>query len=144
MLDTKSILLALFVAFLWGVTPILMRYCSRTLNYTTIMVISGMFYIGFLSILIYNQRKVLLDDITNNVTWKTILYMMGSTFLGLFLANLIFHQLISVNEVYITSLTYTAPLFSVIIAYLVLGESICMLQMLGILLITIGIVCVVS
>lgn len=144
MLDTHSTLLALSVAFLWGITPILMRYCSRTLHFTTIMIISGAFYVAFLGVLVFYQRKTILEDIKHNITWKTLVLMMASGFLGLFLANLVFHKLIAVNNVYITSLAYTAPLFSVLIAYLILGESICTLQIFGILLITLGITCVIK
>jgi drug/metabolite transporter (DMT)-like permease len=143
MINSQSILLALFVAFLWGSTPILMRYCSKTLHFTTVMAISGLFYICFLGMLIYYQRKTILDDIKSNITLKTAFYMMCSAFMGIFLANLLFHQLIASNEVYITALAYTAPLFSVLIAYLLLGESICFRQIIGILLIAIGIAFVI-
>jgi len=144
MLNLKSISLALCVALLWGISPVLMRYCSKTLHFTSIIVISGIFYICFIGMLMFYQRKTILQDIKNNITLTTSFFMMLSALAGLFLSNLIFHYLVSVNEVYITSLAYTAPLFSVVIAYLLLGESMCALQLIGILLIAIGIGCVIA
>lgn len=71
MLNLKSISLALCVALLWGISPVLMRYCSKTLHFTSIIVISGIFYICFIGMLMFYQRKTILQDIKNNITLTT-------------------------------------------------------------------------
>jgi drug/metabolite transporter (DMT)-like permease len=144
MINIKNIVLAFCVAMLWGISPILMRYCSRTLHFTTVMVISGIFYLCFIAMLIFYQRKTIMQDLKNNVTWSTTFFMMLLALAGLFLSNLIFHHLVSVDAVYLTSFAYTAPLFSAIIAYLLLGESVCGLQLFGILLLAIGVGCIIA
>lgn len=141
-MDLKIILLAIFVSFLWGYTPILLKYLLSKFTKTTVIVTEGILYSLFLSFFIFWKNDEFMNDI-KKFTYIDIGLFFLTAIIGGFLANIIYIFLLEGNDSYIiTALVCTSPLFTLILAYLFTKEKITKYGVLGTILIVIGIILV--
>ena len=138
------ILLALFIAFLWGIQPVIHKYLLKRVNSITIMLISSIVYLIALLIKIsFSQTyNLFLGDI-GKLTARDFLIICVTSLFTVFLANMIYYYILKDNETsIIVSLIYSAPVFTLLLSYLFLKEKIDLLGIIGILLIILGVGCV--
>ena len=135
-----DILIAIFIAFLWGISPLVQKKLLTNISYKTLMVVSGVFYIIFLAMFtIYNWK-----DIKNNhkaLTTKNIAIIGVVVFFSIFLANILYLLVLKNNAASIMSaLVFSAPFFTLICGWLFFKEKIDFWALCGIVLIVIGVV----
>lgn len=138
-LSYTIILQAILISFLWGCTPIFVKHCKDSLHYSTIFVLAGSFLaILTLFIFLYN-RTTIMADLSKNIEYKHVAAILAFATLGLCIGNYLYINLVSKHGTIITAISYTAPIFTIVLAYLILNESLNVLQLIGVALGVIGV-----
>jgi uncharacterized membrane protein len=129
------------VALLWGISPIVVKYgMNKNINVNTIFFINTLIYVicGGLYSLVY-KTDIEKDLTTSNASILILLTI--NAFFAVFLANTIYYILIqSNNTAIVTALSYSSPLFTVILSYFLLEEKLSIQTFLGIITIYFGII----
>lgn len=152
--STPPLLLgSLTVAMLWGVVPIIHKWLLKdssakgtqndgSIDWKLIMVIGGFSYFVCLFAFTLWHQKDLRKNLAS-LTPRAILWIMIGSVVGGFLANLIYFLVLKRHDSFIVSaLIYCSPVFTLILAYLLLQEQVRAFGVIGVLLITAGIVCI--
>jgi drug/metabolite transporter (DMT)-like permease len=78
-----------------------------------------------------------------NLNMRLLVEIAVSVTVGVFVANIIFYQLLAQHDSYlVTALTYTSPMFTVVLAWMFLNEQISWVNVLGIVVLIVGILLV--
>jgi len=132
----KTAALALLVASIWGITPILEKLSLINASPFTVLTIRFVFtamFVAVASIVTGKYREL------SSVDGKTFLWIILAGFLGgivgLFLYFVALKQDLTTK---IAPITATFPLFTAIYAYIFLHEPITLLRLIGIVLIVLG------
>ena len=132
----KTAALALLVASIWGITPILEKLSLIKASPFTVLTIRFVFtamFVAVASIVTGKYREL------SSVDGKTFLWIILAGFLGgivgLFLYFVALKQDLTTK---IAPITATFPLFTAIYAYIFLHEPITLLRLIGIVLIVVG------
>ena len=132
----KTAALALLVASIWGITPILEKLSLIKASPFTVLTIRFVFTamcVAVASIVTGKYREL------SSVDGKTFLWIILAGFLGgivgLFLYFVALKQDLTTK---IAPITATFPLFTAIYAYIFLHEPITLLRLIGIVLIVVG------
>jgi uncharacterized membrane protein len=135
------IIVALFIAFLWGAAPVIHKNILKTVDRTTIIVIGSFFYtICIIGFAIYNW-DIIKKDVSKIKTNEVFLIAFAAITTG-FLASVLYFYILNSNDSYVVSaLIHSSPIFTLILAFLYLREKITFIGGLGVLLIFIGVVC---
>lgn len=134
------ILIALFVAFLWGLLPVVHKYVLQKHNIITVIVFSALIYALCTLILAWLYWPSIKKDL-RIIDKNTILLLTIVTIFAGFLANIIYMYVLEKHDSHIISaLVYTSPVFTLILAILFLNEKPTMLSLIGIFLIISGII----
>jgi len=138
------ILLALCIAFLWGIQPVIHKYLLKKINAITIMLISSMVYLFALLIKVsFSQTYTLFINDIRKLSPKDYLIITMTSVFSVFLANMIYYYILKDNETsIIVSLMYSAPIFTLLLSYLFLNERLEPVGIIGIFLIFLGVVCI--
>lgn len=140
MIPVNAIVLGLAVAFLWGVSPILHKNLLKDMSRHSLMVFGSVIYTICICIYAYNHKQVISEDF-GNISQKSIVMLVLSSGICGFLASLWYYQLMRDHPSHIvTALTYSSPIFTLLLAELLLKEHSDTYSRIGILLITAGIV----
>lgn len=132
--------IALFVAFLWGVQPIIHKYVIKTIDPKTIMVVGGVFYTACLALYGLYHRRTIQQD-AGNLSATLILVIGMTSILTAFFANLLYFHIIKKHESYVVSaLIYCSPIFTLLLAYFVLHERVTTIGTIGVAFIIAGVV----
>jgi drug/metabolite transporter (DMT)-like permease len=140
-MDIRAVALSLFVAFLWATNTVIQKYAlNNSLNQKTVIVVGSLTYLlCIVFFTIYNYDIIKKDIKKANLNFISLI-IIGSI-LGTFVATLLFLNLLEKHKSsLVTTLTYTAPVFVLLLALLFLKEKITGIQMLGIFVTVIGIV----
>ncbi len=133
-------ILAFSVAILWGITPIIYKVFLQDVSYNLVICISGIVF--FIVSLFYSFMNY--DQISKEIYihQNKIIYIVVIAFLALFLANILYYNAIknSENVVITTTITALYPLITLILSYFILYESITINNVIGIVLILIGLI----
>jgi drug/metabolite transporter (DMT)-like permease len=136
------IYVALFVAFLWGIHPILNKILLGKFNVPTVLVLSHFVYFLAVLIFIYLNYSEIAKDI-KKVNSQDILILISVSLGAGFLANLLFYYVLKSHESSLVSaLVFSSPIFTLIVAYFFMKEELNNFGILGILLIVLGVVCI--
>lgn len=139
-----AVLAAIFVAFLWGVSPVIHKNLLISLNHFTIIFIGGIMYSVAMILMAIQNWSIIKKNITTDLTLKKLSLIFFTTIIGGFVANYIYLRVLKNNNSYfISALIYTAPLFTLLTVSLLKSEKITVYGVLGVLLITLGIVAIV-
>ena len=135
----RVIQIALFVSFLWGVVPVIHKFLLHEVHFSVVLVISSVAYItcamGFAA---YNWKE--LRPRLHYVSATNIAIIVATSAITGFLANLLYLYILKDNESYIVSaLIYSSPVFTLLLAYVVLHERMNVLGVVGVLLIVAGV-----
>ena len=142
-MDFSNVALSLLIALGWGIIPIIQKYVLSTVSVITVFVVGSFIYFsGTLLIFAYNRHEVLTNIPKLNLKlWGMLIFS------GIFcamLTNMLFIRLLKTNSSYIvTALSYTSPVFTMLLGYMILSERITIMSFIGVILIVSGIVLLV-
>lgn len=136
--------IAIFIAFIFGVSPIIHKYIFNTVPSMTpqlLFIFGGITYFLFTIVYALYEKQPLIDNI-KNIPLSTIgLFLLGASMS--FYANYLYFNIISKNASYlVSSLIFISPLFTLVLSYLLLNEQITLMSVLGVLLIVSGVIIV--
>ena len=135
----RYILIAIFVAFLWGLAPILLKRLVAKFDKITILVLDGFLYFFFLLLIGYKYYDKIVKEIPKINGFDISLMFLTAVIAGLF-GNLIYMLLLEGHDSYIiTALVSISPFFTLVLAYYFTTEKITMWGAMGTLLILSGI-----
>ena len=135
----KYILIAIFVALLWGIAPILLKRLVTKFDKITILVIDGLLYFLFLLLIGYKYYDKIVKDIPKINAFDVSLMFFTAVITGL-MGNLIYMLLLEGHDSYIiTALVSISPFFTLVLAYFFTKEKITLWGLMGTVLIIAGI-----
>jgi drug/metabolite transporter (DMT)-like permease len=140
----KWIALALVVAALWGCGPIVHKsLLSSDIDRSTILVVSGSLYFVCLVMygLMYHSARIRADvpKITASA-WVALCAL--ALVCGLF-ANSLYLRLLHQQKAHtVTALVFCAPVFTLLMAHVLLGERVRPMAAMGTALIVTGVLCI--
>jgi drug/metabolite transporter (DMT)-like permease len=133
---------AMLVSFLWGLSPIAYKHVLEYIDPMTLIAIQGALYgIAFLLFVIFFRKD--LKHKLSTVSKRVFTIMFFAVIFTMIIPMVIFFYLLQKHDSYIiTALTYSSPIFTLILAYLLLKEDIAPVGILGVLLVVVGVVLV--
>ncbi len=138
-MKNTAILIALFISFLWGYPPIILKHLLIKFDKTTVIIIEGILYSLFLSFLIVCKSDTFIKDV-KKINYVDMGLFFSTAVFGGFLANFLYMYLLEDNDSYIiTALVCISPFFTLILAYLFTKEKITIYGVLGTIFIVLGI-----
>ena len=138
--------IAIFIAFIFGVSPVIHKYIFNTVPAVTPQL---MFILGGITYFIYTigyalyERQPIIENI-KGIPLPTIALFLFGTCISFF-ANYLYFNIISKNASYlVSSLIFISPLFTLVLSYLLLKEEISFTSIIGIMLIVSGVIMVAT
>ena len=129
----------LLIAFLWGALGVVNKYVLNHLESSTVFVLSGSVYFLLLIGLWFYNKKTIDKDLKKITQFQIFCIIATAIFLTILPNFLYYYFLKRTKASIITAVAYSAPVFTLILAYLFLNEKIKAISVLGIILITLGI-----
>jgi len=130
---------ALFIAFLWGLATVIHKYVLKTISPKVAMAVGSIFYFICICIFVvynWNHLKTEVPKID-----KICLFWIAVASIAGFLAYLIYYYILKKHDSYVVSaLINAAPVFTLLLAVLLLKEKINVYGSLGVLFIVIGVI----
>jgi len=139
-MNSVAIIFALFVAFLWGIAPLVHKVLLSEMSFKTVLVISSFtYFICTILFALYYRNDLIADS--KRVTTQHILVIAAVAITTGFIANLIYFMVLKGNKSYIVSaLIYASPIFTLIGGIWLLKEKFTKFSLLGVLFIVAGVV----
>lgn len=135
------ILIALFVGFLWGLSPVINKSLLNKYSPISLLIISSVFYFSCAIVYFCNNSELVIRDF-NKISHLDMFIVAINAIVGSFFANILYLYVLQKQDCYIISaLINTSPLFTLILAYLLLKEKVRFYGILGIFLIVLGTIC---
>ncbi len=130
--------IALLISFLWGIQNVIHKDLLTHISGLSIMFYSSIIYAFLLLIVAFYNKTIMIKDLKKiNLRIGSIIFF--TTLFTIFLTNILYYYILKSHETSIISaLVYSAPVFTVIFAYLFLNEKLSLSGFIGILLIIIG------
>ena len=136
--------IALFVSFLWGVAPVIHKVLLEKFDPAALMVFSAPFYLIALVIFAAFHTKSLSTQFRKTTLEQWIVIAITSIFTA-FLANLLYFYILAKHKSFVVStLIYTSPVFTLILAWLFLTENINAWGLFGVVLVFLGVLAILQ
>lgn len=136
------ILLAFLIAIIWGSKSIALSIITKKYSTEFIYSIQIILELLFISFFIYFNKDIIYPDL-NNITLIDFISMFFIALIGTFLSNYLFTYLLKYNDHnVITTIAYSAPIFTLIISMVFLNKKIDLVKQIGVLLSVVGLVMV--
>lgn len=133
---------SLLIALFWGISPIAHKKLLNNMDTKFVLIASGLFYSLFLilySIYYWSYFK----QEYKQVEYKYLLYLAGIAFMLSFIPNIIYFFLLKEHDTSVVSaLINSAPVFTVLVSFLLLGDKIHKHELVGIFFIIIGVIAI--
>jgi drug/metabolite transporter (DMT)-like permease len=132
--------IALVVAFLWGVHPIIGKQVLNKFGIISTLTFTSLFYfLATLFLASMNSKEVIQDF--QRINRHDILLLFSMSVLCTFFATILYYFVLKSHESSIVSaLVYSSPIFTLIVAYFLLREKLNGFGIMGILLIVAGVI----
>jgi drug/metabolite transporter (DMT)-like permease len=138
-MEIKYILVAIFISFLWGVSPLILKQLVTKFDKMTILAIDGILYFIFTLLLGFYYYDTIMKDIPKITLYDAILLALIAILPGV-VANVLYMTVIENHDSYIiTALVCISPFFTLALAYLFTKENVTVWGALGTALIVSGI-----
>ena len=139
-MNVFEIALALFVSLMWGLQHILYKHLTQKKNIITLMFLYAFLNFLFVSVLVFINFQETYNDIIT-LDFFEVSVILFIVIFTIVISNYIFQNILKNNDTYIiTALVYSSPIFTLLISYFFLSENIDFLGILGVILITSGII----
>ena len=132
-------LIPLFISFIWGFVPVIIKLYLKELSPEFILLSSSLvFFIGsFIYTYFFKYNEII--EGYNKSTYKIIIILIITFLLASVISNLLYLKYLKKNNSNILAIIVgLAPAITVIAAYFLLNETLTSLQLFGTLLILIG------
>ena len=134
--------IALLVSFLWGITPLVHKQLLNDIRTETILFLGGVLYFAALLAFSLYHRGIISKDIPKIDARHGAWLFIASVLAG-FVTNMLYLYVLKKHSSYIISaLIYSAPVFTMLIAWLGGLEVITGFGLLGTVLIILGVICI--
>uniref|UniRef100_A0A6C0I2T4 EamA domain-containing protein n=1 Tax=viral metagenome TaxID=1070528 RepID=A0A6C0I2T4_9ZZZZ len=134
------IFISLFIAFLWGLHPIVIKRLLEKFNYFTILFFTNTVMFTCVLLLCYSNTSSFIDDLSIIDTQDLLTLMIVPIFTA-FIGNYLYYNVLKTHESSIVSaLVYSAPVFTLILAHLFTNERLTLHSILGILMVSVGVI----
>jgi drug/metabolite transporter (DMT)-like permease len=128
----NHIVLALVIALLWGSQPVLHKQLVNKYDPATIMLFSSVIYTILVMALCFRNSCKVGEDL-GKLTRKDLLILVGLPVFTIFFANIIYYHVLKNHKTsVISAIIYSAPAFTLVIAYLFYKEKLSTSALLGI------------
>jgi transporter family protein len=143
-MDIKTVSIAIFVAFLWSLSVLAQKHTLKFLPLYTVFAVSSLVYASFtLGVIAYNYKTI--KDSLHTIDYRLLLILICGSLFGAFIPNILNLAILKNNKSFIiVALTYITPLFSTLLAYLFLQESVSVRELIGVLLIVCGVITIAT
>jgi drug/metabolite transporter (DMT)-like permease len=139
-MNIQVLFITLFIAFIIGLVPILDKILLKTLSPYTVLAGSGIIYILCMIAFLYYYRETIRKDI-KKLNYLHILLFAFIAIVGSFIIKILFLNVLKNHHSHIiTALVYSAPFFTLLMAYFFLKEDINIYGLIGVLFIILGVV----
>ena len=132
--------IGLFISFLWGIQTVIHKHLLNHISGLSIMIYSAILYTLLLCILAYYQKSIIIKDLKKiDLRISSILFF--TAFFTVFLTNILYYYILNHHESgLVSALISTAPIFTVIFAYLFLKEKLSIYGFMGIVFFILGLI----
>lgn len=132
--------IALLVSFLWGTQPVIHKYLLTNVNLVTILFFQTAINFICISALAFYNYDQIYHEIMDQLTFQKWYWIFFLSVVTIFGTNILYFYILKSNESSLVSaLMYSAPVFTMILAYFLLNERIGLSGYFGIFLIIIGV-----
>ena len=135
------ILVPIFIAFLWGVAPVVHKFAlSAGYSHYTLMVIGAVFYNICLAIFAATKWNIIYPEL-RSMSWKIVGLLAATSVMTGFIASLLYYRVLKKqSRIYIaTTMMYCSPIFTLILAALFLKEKVNAISLAGVLVTVVGV-----
>jgi drug/metabolite transporter (DMT)-like permease len=138
MIPLQVIGFSLLVALGWATSNMFVKKASVNIPIQLVYIIYTTFAFIGVAIYAFTQWRFILNN-RNSVTKENVYYLLAAAIINPVLATILFFWLLKQYPAsHVIPITYTTPLFTLFIAYLLIGEPISSKAFLGTLLIVLG------
>ena len=135
----KAILWAILAALVWGSAPVFFKLGLKG----EISPLSGIFFHNLTATIFALLTLLILKENPLSYTFKEIFFVSLGGFVSGFLGLLVYYKAVKAGEVSIVApIASSSPLFSTLLAVLILGEEFTVKKFVGTILIVLGIILV--
>jgi len=140
------ILITFIITFLWGISPVLIKIIinKNIPGYIIILLQASVYFLSSIIYIIIYKRDSIYEDLIKNS--KFIPYLAVIFFFTLYIANILYIYVVEKGKINInifSIILYTcAPVFTMLGSYLIYNEKISIQNLIGFLLICIGLICI--
>jgi drug/metabolite transporter (DMT)-like permease len=139
-MNANAIVAVMFVSLMWGVYPILMKILLHKLDVEFVLVLNAVLYF----ILMMGFGVIMRDKVLGSYhkcSSREYAIAAAMILFTIFIPSIVFVTILSKNESFMVStLAYTSPLFTAMLAYYFLHEQLTYQSIAGIMLVVSGIV----
>ena len=136
------ILVALLIAVLWGLSPIMYKHLLDRYHPTSVLAFVSIVYFICVFVMGCCNHQSILEDY-NKIDFNDMCWVVLVSVTGLFIANILQVTVLKDNDPSIVSpIIYSCPLITLLVAYLLFNTSLNMECLFGSLLIVSGVLCI--
>lgn len=138
----EVIIVCLIISFIWGVEIVIHKHLLKDVDQKVVFVIGGT-AVSICLLLYYFFNLAEINKGIRTVTPTQAVVISTTMIFVSFVAILLYFYILSKHDSYVvSSLIYSSPFFTLLFAYFFLDEQITLVGALGVIFITIGVVCV--
>ena len=136
------ILVALLIALIWGVSPIMYKHLLDRYHPASVIVFVSIVYIICVFVLGCCNHKEVMEDY-GKIDFNDMCWVFLVSLSGLFIANLLQVTVLKDNDPSVVSpIIYSCPLFTILAAYMLFNTSLNGHSLFGSFLIVSGVLCI--
>lgn len=141
-MKTIYLLMSLFTSFLWGLSPVIQKHLLEKFDKRSLMLFYASANILFIVLMLSFFNNKLYSDIKSLNTYDIFL-ISAYTFFTIFMANLIFLEVLKYNNSHeVAAIEGIYPFFTLVLAYMFLKEKITAFGILGVIFVVLGVICI--
>lgn len=134
----EVIILSLIIAIFWAINPIITKHVLNNTSYQFILFTTNLIYFTCILIFSIYNKKLILKDMMN-ISNEKLLLISINTIVFSFISGLLYIYLLKHYDVnLVVALTYTSPIFIILLSQMFLNETITFTSKIGIVFIVIG------
>ena len=159
-MNAISFCIALCVALLWGVQAVVFKMLLRKYDTITVMVLSALLYAATLLVFVAFAPPTTAATVPglgsglegcfrtiSRMPRRDVLLVFATELFGMLIANLLYYHVLTPSSspsssspatAVVTAITFSSPVFTLLVGYAVLGEKVAPQGLLGIALVTAG------